>query len=111
MNRLKTARRRQIRQILPQVCVRCGATTDLSIDHILPRVYGGGNALSNLQMLCLPCHQQKARKEVRYRDPLVNWHKGRKLARRIAAAAAATPKYPAVPPLLRLCRALAISRS
>jgi len=78
--RLTTKRRRRVRQQLPQVCVACGSTANLTIDHRIPRVYGGSNTLDNLQMLCLPCHRQKAKTEVRYRNPFLNQRKGQKLA-------------------------------
>lgn len=41
------------------VCCMCGSTNALSIDHILPWVLGGTNALENLQTLCIPCNSKK----------------------------------------------------
>ncbi|MCS6958687.1 MAG: HNH endonuclease [Pseudanabaenaceae cyanobacterium SKYGB_i_bin29] len=46
-------------------CCSCGATKDLTIDHIIPLAKGGTNDISNLQTLCLSCN---ARKNDRY-DP------------------------------------------
>jgi 5-methylcytosine-specific restriction endonuclease McrA len=40
-------------------CARCGATTDLDIDHIMPRSAGGSSRLENLQFLCRSCHVKK----------------------------------------------------
>lgn len=40
-------------------CVFCGATEDLTLDHILPISKGGGNELSNLQTLCRSCNSRK----------------------------------------------------
>lgn len=44
-----------------QVCVRCGSTTDLVVDHIQPRSRNPRLALeiSNLQMLCRFCNSTK----------------------------------------------------
>lgn len=33
------------------------------IDHIIPRSRGGGDARSNLQGLCKPCHSAKTKRE------------------------------------------------
>jgi len=33
------------------------------IDHIIPLAAGGNNEADNLQLICIPCHQQKTRKE------------------------------------------------
>jgi 5-methylcytosine-specific restriction enzyme A len=37
-------------------CVHCGATTDLTIGHIIPVQFGGSNEPSNIQPECLPCN-------------------------------------------------------
>ncbi len=37
-------------------CVRCGISSDLTIDHIFPRSIGGTNAITNLRTLCRPCN-------------------------------------------------------
>lgn len=41
-------------------CVECGATENLTVDHILSVVRGGSNHLSNLQTLCRSCNSKKA---------------------------------------------------
>jgi 5-methylcytosine-specific restriction endonuclease McrA len=40
-------------------CVRCNATENLTIDHIIPRSKGGGNSNGNLQLMCYECNQEK----------------------------------------------------
>ncbi len=40
-------------------CLACGATNDLSIDHIHPESKGGSHDMSNLQTLCRPCNRRK----------------------------------------------------
>ncbi len=40
-------------------CRKCGRTTDLEIDHIIPIAKGGKTTMSNLQTLCHRCNQRK----------------------------------------------------
>jgi hypothetical protein len=40
-------------------CLACGATEDLTVDHVLPRSAGGGNGRDNLQTLCRSCNSRK----------------------------------------------------
>lgn len=40
-------------------CVVCGAGKNLTIDHIIPLVYGGSNEESNLQTMCGKCNTSK----------------------------------------------------
>jgi HNH endonuclease len=40
-------------------CVKCGKTTDLEIDHVVPVSKGGESKLENLQTLCRPCNRRK----------------------------------------------------
>lgn len=49
-------------------CVHCGTdgTTDrndLTVDHIIPVIAGGTNALHNLQTLCRVCNSKKGTKQ------------------------------------------------
>lgn len=49
-------------------CAKCGRPLrkgDADIDHILPRRYGGGDGLDNLQCLCVHCNRSKGA-SVRY---------------------------------------------
>jgi len=38
-------------------CQRCGVTHDLEVHHVRPLASGGSNELSNLMVLCHPCHR------------------------------------------------------
>ena len=60
---LKSKRKKKLRTKLPQECAWCGATQDLTIDHITPRCFGGTNEQHNLQTLCAPCNTQKSHRE------------------------------------------------
>jgi len=40
-------------------CVYCGATKNLTIDHIRPVSKGGKDNFSNLQVLCKSCNSRK----------------------------------------------------
>ncbi|MFD6400706.1 HNH endonuclease [Nocardia sp. NPDC060249] len=40
-------------------CVHCGATEDLSLDHIYPWSRGGEDTVDNLRVLCRPCNSRK----------------------------------------------------
>ena len=40
-------------------CRQCGATEDLTIDHVIPRSKGGTNYFKNLATLCSDCNQAK----------------------------------------------------
>lgn len=78
--RLKSSKRKIVRASLPQVCASCGATELLTLDHIIPLVYGGTNERSNLQILCLSCNRLKSRREIRHWNAKKNTIKGQTLA-------------------------------
>lgn len=40
-------------------CRRCGATSDLTLDHVHPWSIGGPDTPDNLQVLCRPCNSRK----------------------------------------------------
>lgn len=42
-----------------QYCGRTFATRELTLDHVLPRVQGGGNAWTNLVCACVRCNARK----------------------------------------------------
>lgn len=37
-------------------CLHCGATEDLSLDHIIPYSHGGPDTVENLRVLCRRCN-------------------------------------------------------
>lgn len=50
-----------------RVCVACGTTDRLHIDHVVPRHQGGSHHPDNLQLLCITCHGKKTGAEWRQR--------------------------------------------
>lgn len=50
-----------------EVCMKCGETEDICLNHILARAKGGTNDIDNLQLLCLKCNWRKAMSTVDYR--------------------------------------------
>lgn len=53
---------RRLRQTVinrDQCCQMCGSEDRLTVDHIVPRVLGGDDSLSNLQVLCSTCNSSK----------------------------------------------------
>lgn len=49
-------------------CLKCAATKDLTIDHVLPLTLGGSNCLDNLQPLCRACNGGKGGRFGDYRS-------------------------------------------
>lgn len=43
-------------------CLRCGATEELTLDHIYPYSMGGADTFENFQTLCRPCNSRKGAK-------------------------------------------------
>jgi 5-methylcytosine-specific restriction endonuclease McrA len=61
-NNGSTSQWRRIRQTVINrdgCCQRCGTEERLTVDHIVPRVLGGDDSLSNLQVLCSHCNSSK----------------------------------------------------
>lgn len=57
-----TTKWRRIRQTIidrDQCCQMCGTEERLTVDHIVPRVLGGDDNPSNLQVLCSTCNSSK----------------------------------------------------
>jgi len=40
-------------------CQFCGSTSDLQVDHILPKAKGGSDIEGNIQVLCAQCNNKK----------------------------------------------------
>ena len=49
------------------ICLRCGTSDNLSIDHVIPVALGGRNAIENTQVLCRSCNSSKGVKIIDYR--------------------------------------------
>jgi DNA-binding XRE family transcriptional regulator len=43
------------------VCYYCGSEDATHVDHIVPRIHGGTDRVSNLVAACLPCNLKKSR--------------------------------------------------
>jgi 5-methylcytosine-specific restriction endonuclease McrA len=50
-----------------EICLRCGTTENISIDHIIPIHLKGANILDNLQPLCRSCNSWKGTLIIDYR--------------------------------------------
>ena len=44
-------------------CLWCGATRDLTVDHIVPLSQGGSNESDNLRVLCRKCNSRRVSTE------------------------------------------------
>jgi 5-methylcytosine-specific restriction endonuclease McrA len=44
------------------LCLKCGATEDLTVDHIVPVILGGLTNPDNLRTLCRACNSSKGSK-------------------------------------------------
>lgn len=47
------------------VCTGCRKevpTSQMQVDHIIPKKHGGSNAITNLQAMCAPCNNEKKAK-------------------------------------------------
>lgn len=58
-NKISAIVRGRVMQRDADRCQGCGATDDLTIDHITPIAKGGTSAIENLQVLCRPCNSSK----------------------------------------------------
>lgn len=52
-------------------CVYCGATEELSVDHLIPRFKGGTDNAENLVCCCKSCNSSKGKKD------MLLWYKER----------------------------------
>lgn len=51
------------------VCLACGSTGPLSVDHVVPLSQGGSNGIDNIQPLYMPCNSRKYIQTIDYRHP------------------------------------------
>lgn len=52
------------------VCLRCGKSKRLTIDHVIPKSKGGSNHATNWQPLCQRCNSKKGVDSTDYRIPV-----------------------------------------
>lgn len=45
-------------------CIYCGSETNISIDHILPKYYGGSDNPENLVCACRNCNSSKGKRDM-----------------------------------------------
>jgi len=57
--RARKARYEELAKRNGEFCQWCGATDNLSVDHIVAVANGGGNESANLQLLCRSCNSRK----------------------------------------------------
>ena len=62
MSKINSTAKRRIYRRDGRVCAKCRATTNLTIDHVIPSSLGGVNEDDNLQVLCRKCNQNKGDK-------------------------------------------------
>ena len=51
-------------------CQLCGSREDLTFDHIIPKIRGGGNGLNNLCFMCKTCNVKKGSRIIHGLIPL-----------------------------------------
>lgn len=68
--------KKQIRSIIFDVhgklCLRCGSSENISLDHVIPISKYGKNELENLQPLCRNCNSWKGTKTIDFRKKILN---------------------------------------
>ena len=80
--KISTSKRRCVPDVKKQnikrrdknICLSCGSTERLTIDHIVPLARGGSNKQKNLQTLCHWCNALKGEKIISY-----NWRYGSRI--------------------------------
>lgn len=58
-NRWSTENYQHVYERDGKACRYCGASEDLTIDHVLPRCQGGGDGAENLAVACRACNSRK----------------------------------------------------
>ncbi len=59
-----TIREWEREQEVPQQCVFCGSTTDLTTDHLIPKSRGGDDTADNMVLACKQCNSARGDKGV-----------------------------------------------
>ena len=59
-NKVSPATRDAVFRAYGEQCLRCGSTTNVQIDHVIPKSWGGSHDFSNLQPLCGSCNRSKS---------------------------------------------------
>ena len=54
-------------EMFGEICLACGSTEAITIDHIIPLSKGGGSQMDNLQLLCKSCNCSKQANTIDYR--------------------------------------------
>jgi 5-methylcytosine-specific restriction endonuclease McrA len=52
--------RRELIERYGEVCLRCGSTDHVQVDHVIPVALGGPNVIENMQLLCRSCNVAKS---------------------------------------------------
>ena len=65
---ITSKRRNDVFRLDEDCCLCCGSSSELRVDHILPKAAGGKDGWENLQTLCERCNQLKADQHIDYRD-------------------------------------------
>ena len=68
LKRIRAVRFKQLSDLYGKMCLRCGDTRRLEIDHVIPVARGGPDVFSNLQLLCHACNQSKGARTADYRQ-------------------------------------------
>ena len=59
-----TIREWEREQTLPKHCVFCGATNELTVDHLIPKSRGGSDSSDNLVLACKSCNSSRKDKGI-----------------------------------------------
>lgn len=62
--------RKEVYKLYGYACLSCGATENMTIDHVIPISKGGINDISNYQPLCFSCNSKKGIKKTDYRKKM-----------------------------------------
>jgi hypothetical protein len=58
----------KVKIIHSDICAYCGKSSDISIDHLIPKSKGGTNCADNLIRVCKHCNSSKGAKD------MLQWH-------------------------------------